>query len=715
MTLSLLSEGDALPVPPEVVTTFARAFEGASVRGAPVRESDLRDHLAGTRFLVIDAACEGQCRFVVLSFVKRKESGSWRTDAPTFAASAARLGVSVHLEMQPGGSPGLHAWIFLATPTPVPVARRFAAALLHHASGGDAGFFGSFTQVFPAETAEGLPLPLCGALRGRGHGVFVEAQRGLAVVPDQGAVLSALRRVDAATVATLAGGAISPPSPSPPIDRIDAISSASLVMPRPLPPVIASRLRTRLCYPNPPAQRRPKKSHPRRRFRRRMVIGWVRRDGAWLVPRGLEGEVAAWCDSEGIAFTVTDARWHWPAAPRPVPPGLGLQELALLDEVIAREHAMLVEADDFTRAAIALAAIARRGQPTLLLVANTRVRGAYWREQAILVGFEENEVGTLGGGAQGLPIVVASYEEVHKAAERVDARFGFVVADDCHRVPIESLQVALESVPAAFVLGLAGEGGRPDGLDDLVELLVGPRIRLRPSVDEGVLDVVMRTTRFTYDEPSTAGEAGAELVVDELFSMPRPVRARTTPASPSARSREWNTMLDALARDSARNELVALDVAAEAQAGGRCLVLTARREHAQALTERLVALGLSVALATGAVTKGRRRLEALDDLREGRISVLVVTEQILGPGFHPESIDRLFLAAPLRSEGQMRQTIALLQRGVDTSDLLRMYDYLDEAVPKLKTLAAGRRRFYGKTRTTLNPDAVQLLLPFGDA
>lgn len=703
-------------MPTEVVALFARAFEGGSVGGRPVDAADLRAHLEGSRFLVVDAALDGYCRFVVLSFVKRKESGSWRTDAPTFAASAARLGVSVHLETHPGGTPGLHAWIFLEAPTPVSVARRLAAALLHHASGGDAGFFGSFTQVFPGETAETLGLPLCGALRGRGHGVFVEAQRGLAVLSDQTAVLAAIRRVDAATVARLAGGATDSTTPvAAPVEGVCAVSSASLVLPRPLPSAIASRLRTRLCYPNPPTQRKPRKSHPRRRFRRRLVLGWVRRDGAWLVPRGLEGEMAAWCESEGIAFTVADARWHWPAAPRPVPPGLGPQDEALLDEVLAREHALLVESDDFTRAAVALAAIARRGQPTLVLVMNARARGAYWREQALLGGFEEHEVGTLGDGPEGPPIVVASYEEAHKSAERLDARFGFVVADECHRVPIESLQTALEGVPAAYVLGLAGEGGRADGLDDLIDLLVGPQVRLRPAVDDGVLDVVMRTTRFTYDEPFAQGEEAAELLADELFSMPRPVKARATPAGPSARSREWNTMLDALARDGARNDLVAHDVASEARAGKRSLVLTGRREHAQALTDKLTALGVAVTLATGAIAKGRRRLEALDDLREGRVSVLVVTEQILGPGFHPESVDRLFLAAPLRSEGQMRQTIALLQRGVDSSDLLRLYDYVDEAVPKLKSLAAGRRRFYAKTRTTLNPDAVQLLLPFGDA
>lgn len=715
MTLTLLPEGDALPVPAEVVALFARTFEGGSTDGTAVALPDVRAHLEGTRLLRIDAAREGRCRFVVLSFLKRKEGGSWRTDALAFAACAGRLGISVHLETHPGGSPGLHAWIFLEERTSVAVARRLAAALLHHASGGDAAYFGSFTQVFPAETVETLPLPLCGALRGRGHGVFVEAQRGLAVLPDQTAVLAAIRRVDAATVARLTGETVaSSPAPTT-LDRLCVVASASLVLPRPLPPVIASRLRTRLSYPNPPAVRKPKKSHPRRRFRRRLVLGWARRDGAWLIPRGLEGELAAWCESESIALSVADARWHWPAAPRPVPPGLGPQDQALLDEVMAREHATLVESDDFTRAVIALAAIARRGQPALVLVTNARVRGAFWREQALLGGFEEHEVGILGEGLEAPPIVVASYEEAHKAAQQLDARFGFVVADECHRAPIEGLQIALEGVPATYVLGLAGEGGRADGLDDLVDLLVGPHVRRRPAVDEGVLDVVLRTTRFIYNEPFASAEGAPELLADELFAMPRPVKTRVTPAGPSARSREWNLMLDALARDGARNELVAQDVAGEARAGKRCLVLTGRREHAQALSERLSALGVPVSLATGAVAKGRRRLEALDDLREGRVSVLVVTEQILGPGFHPALVDRLFLVAPLRSEGQMRQTIALLQRGADSSELLRLYDYVDEAVPKLKSLAAGRRRFYGKTRTTLNPDAVQLLLPFDDA
>lgn len=169
-------------------------------------------------------------------------------------------------------------------------------------------------------------------------------------------------------------------------------------------------------------------------------------------------------------------------------------------------------------------------------------------------------------------------------------------------------------------------------------------------------------------------------------------------------------LLDALSHDRARNELVAADVVSEAEQGNRCLVLTERREHATQLAD-VIGRETAVATALGSMPVGRKR-EALRQFRDGEVSVLVVTEQLMGPGFDPSHVTRLFLALPQSLEN-IRQRLSVLG-AADADGVLRVYDYVDELVPRLRTMAQTRRRYYRKTKTTLNPDAMQLQLPFDE-
>lgn len=714
MTLPLLPEGTGLSIAPAWVELFMRVFEGASLDGEALPPDAVRAHLEGSRRLLVDPVTDGCCRFIVLSFVRRKETASWRGDATHFAAASRRMGVEVLLEMLPDGASGIHAWVFLAAPTPVLQARRLGAALLHHASDGDVKVLGSFGRVFPSDASEPpglIALPLCGALRLQAQSVFLGVARGMHVLADQAGVLAAAHRVDADTVAALTGegAAVSRADRQ---GRLEAVLSASLVLPRPLPPALASRLRHRLVYPHPEYVRRRQKGQSVKGVPRRLV-GWKRQGTAWLVPRGLAAEVAEGCDNDGIACTIVDVRTRVPVAPRAVPPGLGDDLRVLLERLRRRHNAMLVVEDDFTRTAAALALIAERGQTALVLAAN-RTRAEHWREQALLGGFDDPEVTHLADARVRVPLVVATYAEVKERPERVDGRFGFLVADECHRIPFEALEIALRSVPASCVLGLSA-GRRSDGLDDLVELHVGPAVRLQARGEDGATEVVMRSTRFVGDDASASDDdrVEPEIPQDELFAMPRPARVRPATPQLSARSREWNGLLDALACDASRIDRVCGDVVAEASRGRRCVVLTARQRHAQAIVDELTRRGIDTALVTGSVA-GRPRLEAFRAFHEGRAPVLVVMDQLLGPGFDPASTSCVFLATPVSSEGLLRQILSFLQRGGEAVDT-RLYDYVDEAVPRLARMAAKRRRIYASTRTTLNPDAMQLRLPFDDS
>src|SRR5260370_31622448 len=54
------------------------------------------------------------------------------------------------------------------------------------------------------------------------------------------------------------------------------------------------------------------------------------------------------------------------------------------------------------------------------------------------------------------------------------AGYGLVVADECHHVPAAAFEHVVKQIPARRWLGLTATPYRPDKLDDLIALQVGP-------------------------------------------------------------------------------------------------------------------------------------------------------------------------------------------------------------------------------------------------
>lgn len=725
----------SLRITPHQTALFSSLFAARSAAdGRDLTPERYEAHLLGNAPLsVLPVLQDGTTWFTVLAF-HGKSGRSWKSDIVGVAQAASRLAIPLYIERSALTSGGAHAWIFFARPIPVAQARRLAALLLLEACGGDKDAVKSFVQVFPPDpesvqgaadvpsTESAMLLPLDGTARVHEQSIFVQGQRGLPAIADQWALLSSVMRLDDDDVEHILLRDAARQRKRSSVASMRAALSASLVVPRPLPPGVARRVRQRLALPNPEYLRRKRAGQSLRRVPR-LLLGWQRRDASWLLPRGLEAEFREWCADANISFELADLRWHFSPTPRTVPLGLPPEQRSLLDRLLATEAAILTDADETTRTAVALALVAERRQPTLLLTTN-RLRVQHWREQALLAGFEDHEVWALSdGGRSAWPpprerglLAVGTLAEIHGHAERVDGFFGHLVLDDCSRAPLDALLEAVRSVPAICILGLHDGVPRTDGLGELVELFVGQPLEVSRQTVDNVLDVVIRPTAFRYDPAVTDASAPDDddalddTPPDELFSMPRPARKASAAAPASQRSREWNMLLDALSHDRARNELVAADVVSEAEQGNRCLVLTERREHATQLAD-VIGRETAVATALGSMPVGRKR-EALRQFRDGEVSVLVVTEQLMGPGFDPSHVTRLFLALPQSLEN-IRQRLSVLG-AADADGVLRVYDYVDELVPRLRTMAQTRRRYYRKTKTTLNPDAMQLQLPFDE-
>lgn len=78
-------------------------------------------------------------------------------------------------------------------------------------------------------------------------------------------------------------------------------------------------------------------------------------------------------------------------------------------------------------------------------------------------------VGVVGGGDYDVqPLTVTTYDSAYLHMERLGARFGLVVFDECHHLPGASYAIAARAALAPFRLGLTATPDREEVLDELI-------------------------------------------------------------------------------------------------------------------------------------------------------------------------------------------------------------------------------------------------------
>lgn len=315
----------------------------------------------------------------------------------------------------------------------------------------------------------------------------------------------------------------------------------------------------------------------------------------------------------------------------------------------------------------ALGAIVRLGTPTVVLV-HTLDLAEQWRSEIRdKLGIEAGLVG--GGEKRSGAVTVALVQTLarwkpEKRAEFL-SRFGLLVMDEAHHCPASSFRQVIDLCPARYRLGLTATPEREDGLSPMLELYFGPALLV-----------------VTQQQLIAAG----------VLTLPE-VRVVETEFTHAYRGMEdYVELMNALAADPARNQLIVDAVVDEARAGQTCLVLSGRVDHCEVLASRIAAAGVSVAVLTGAVKRGRRK-QLLAQARRGELSVLIATS-LADEGLDLPRLSRVFLAFPSRARGRTEQRLGRLMRPHETKRDAVLYDFVDRRVPLLRQHHLERRKLY---------------------
>jgi len=151
-----------------------------------------------------------------------------------------------------------------------------------------------------------------------------------------------------------------------------------------------------------------------------------------------------------------------------------------------------------------------------------------------------------------------------------------------------------------------------------------------------------------------------------------------------------------LARDAARNDMIFDDVLSALEAGRCPVVITERKDHLQALAERLKKFAKNVIVLRGGMRAKQRHQAtgALASVADDEERVIVATGRYLGEGFDDARLDTLFLTMPISWRGTLAQYAGRLHRLHAAKREVVIYDYVDAEEPLLAKMASKRDAGY---------------------
>ena len=678
----------------------------------------IQDHLTGKQTIGVYPLLQDEtCYFLAADFDKE----GWQKDATAFLKTCADCNIPATLERSRSGKGG-HVWIFFEQAIPSVLARKMGTALLtrtmeaRHQIGLD-----SYDRLFPNQDTmpKGgfgnlIALPLQAGPRRDGNSVFVTSD--FHQHSDQWAFLSSVPLVTQEQVESIVGAAertgtliglrpvpfddedpaedpwLQAPSKrkmetpiSEPLPQEVRVLRGNLVFVEKagLPSAMLNRLLRIAAFQNPEFYRA--QGMRLSTFGKPRVIRCGEEFAQFIgLPRGSFEETLSLLKAHNIKPIIQDERFggvplntlfHGTLYPE--------QELAL-QSLILHDEGVLSATTAFGKTVIAARMIAERGVNTLVLVHRRQLLDQ-WRERlALFLGMSPREIGVISGGkkALGKRVDVAVIQSLSRNGEVHDlvAEYGQVIVDECHHLSAFSFEQILRQVKAKYVLGLTATPIRKDGHHPIIFMQCGP-------------------IRFRVDPRRHAALRPFQHVV-----IPR---ATVFQLPPSPQAPPIQELYRLLADNPRRNAQIVEDVLNAVKAGRSPILLTERTSHADWFATALQDKVKNVVVLKGGQGVKQRRAAAahLESIAEASERVIVATGRYIGEGFDDSRLDTLFLALPVSWRGTLQQYVGRLHRLHAGKIEVRVYDYIDGAIPMLSNMFLKRRRGYEAVGYTIRDDS----------
>lgn len=686
-------------------------------------------HLRGLHVMgVYPLLRDDTCWFLAMDF----DDESWREDVTAIRDTCMRLDLPAYIERSRSGN-GAHVWFFFEKPVSAADARQLGCHILTETMTARPELsFKSYDRLFPSQDTlpEGgfgnlIALPLQPAVAGAGNSLFLDDR--LEPIPMEGQIqlLAGVRRIAHATVRSLvecasrtnsllgvddsvADDEQGPTTPwTQPLlnfrdktprlilreakpELIRATLSQRLFLDRVnVPPRLLAHLKRLAAFQNPEFHKRRMQRLSTHGIPRIISCGEVLPDHLAL-PRGLVPEVTRCLSEQGIRLELEDRRE--PGKPLPVEfqGTLTKVQQTALGKLLAHDTGVFVAPPGVGKTVVGTALVAARQCSTLVLVHRVPLLEQWRAQLALFLGIDPRDVGQIGAGKpRGNGMLDVAMLQTLVRADGVDGRiaeYGQVIVDECHHLPAFSFERVLAEARARYVVGLTATLRRRDGHHPITTMQLGP-VRFKISAKE-------QAARRPFEH---------KLIVRETEFELGPAHKDLTPSQ----------LYDLLANDSRRNGRILDDVLASIREGRSPIVLTERRQHATLLASHLErhAPKLVVLMGGRGVRERRAVAASLAALDPNEPRVIVATGKFVGEGFDDARLDTLFLTMPISWDGLLLQYVGRLHRLHPAKTEVRVFDYVDGAVPALRRMFEKRLKGYRATGYEKGelPDGFELL------
>jgi superfamily II DNA or RNA helicase len=377
-------------------------------------------------------------------------------------------------------------------------------------------------------------------------------------------------------------------------------------------------------------------------------------------PRGFANEAIRLVRHfDGVSPEIIDKRRRCPEVDFTFSTPLRPYQQEAVAAVLERQFGVLESGTGSGKTVMALAVIAKRRQPTLILVHNKELL-YQWQER--IRQFLGLEPGLIGDGCFTIAhISVAIVNTARNKLAELTGHFGQICVDECHRVPATLFTDVVTAFDCLYMLGLSATAFRRDGMSRLITIFLG--------------DLVYRVDR---EELAATGA----VLRPELIQHP---------TSFTFRYRDnYQEMMKALTTDESRNGQIVDDVVAQSRKSeGGILVVSDRVAHCELLAEMLAERGVHAKVLTGR-TLAEERSATVEEVRSGDLQILISTLQLIGEGFDCPGLATLFLTTPIKFAGRLLQVVGRILRPFPGKKAT-VFDYVDENVGVLARSAEIRR------------------------
>jgi len=437
------------------------------------------------------------------------------------------------------------------------------------------------------------------------------------------------------------------------------------------PATFRRSLKEKLTFSNPAYDQA--KKYGRSTWRIEKEIRCYERAGTDLIIlRGFIGHLLRLAGQMNVRFRIIDQTRMMPEVPLTFAGDLRDYQDEAVQDVLAHDIGVLNAPTGSGKTTMALAIIAARKQPALVIVHSKELL-QQWKERACqFLNLKTDEIGQIGGGKKkiGGRLTLGIVNSIYPIASDIRDKFGFIIVDECHHCPSRIFTEAVSAFDSKFMLGLSATPYRRDKLTKLIYWHLGDKVH---EVDK------------------------SRLIQEGSILQPEIVIKETGFISEYNLTEDYSKGISELTMDGPRNSLIVSDVTEYLRNNdGPALVLTDRKVHCEMLADMLTDLGIKAALLTGDLPRVKRE-ETVRDIRAGKVRAIVATGSLVGEGFDLPALSALFLATPIKYRGRVTQYVGRVLRPAPGKDRALIFDYLDEYEPVLMASARSRQLAYDES------------------